>query len=262
MGVDDDLRGGGRFRLTVDRGARLIGKRGEPRALEHEAAALRMLRGTGLAPNLIAVTPGENVTELLDGSPRPLATVGDDALVELGRIVRRLHDTRIAARGGRQTWRSAARSVTAYARRRVADIDPVPAELRPLVDAARRAAATVRCDDERPFRLLHGDLVAGNIVWTPAPVLVDWEFWRIGDPAEDLAYLAVVNDLTPSALDRVLSGYGRRSMEDRLAPWMGICALDAAVWYLNLGDGDAAKPLLTAAERSLSSPRPGEPSDR
>jgi thiamine kinase-like enzyme len=44
--------------------------------------------------------------------------------------------------------------------------------------------------------LLHGDVGAGNIIWRPLPTLIDWEDWRIGDPAEEIAYIFTEDILT------------------------------------------------------------------
>lgn len=105
-------------------------------------------------------------------------------------------------------------------------------------------------DPERPFRLLHGDLVRENIVWTPpGPRLVDWEFWRMGDPAEDLAYLCEVNALTPPAVAAVLQGYSVEGMGERVDAWRPLVALDAGLWYLAHGDAARGEALLARAER-------------
>lgn len=46
--------------------------------------------------------------------------------------------------------------------------------------------------------LMHGDVSGPNIVWSPAPVLIDWEFVRLGDPADEIASLFGQNALTAS----------------------------------------------------------------
>ena len=85
-----------------------------------------------------------------------------------------------------------------------------------------------------------------NVVWGPdGPALVDWEFWRMGDPAEDLAYLAELNAL-PDAGPRpaVLEGYGRAEAAAAVAAWRALVALDAGGWYLREGMEAEARPLL------------------
>ena len=44
--------------------------------------------------------------------------------------------------------------------------------------------------------LLHGDIGPGNVLWGPDPVLIDWEYTRLGDPADEIAYLFDQNALT------------------------------------------------------------------
>lgn len=41
----------------------------------------------------------------------------------------------------------------------------------------------------RSFGLLHGDLHAGNLLLTPEPVFLDWEFASFGDPVTDMAFI-------------------------------------------------------------------------
>jgi aminoglycoside phosphotransferase (APT) family kinase protein len=98
--------------------------------------------------------------------------------------------------------------------------------------------------------MLHGDLVEANVVWGPGgPALVDWEFWRLGDPAEDLAYACELNRLPPAACRALLAGYGAPGMEERIDAWRTIVALDAAAWYLREGMPAQAAPLLTRGRR-------------
>ena len=51
-----------------------------------------------------------------------------------------------------------------------------------------------------PFRLVHGDLQAANVLVTPDDTwhLIDWEFARIGDPREDLGYYNAYSGAVPA----------------------------------------------------------------
>ena len=91
-------------------------------------------------------------------------------------------------------------------------------------------------------------------MWGPeGPALVDWEFWRMGDPAEDLAYLAEVNRLPDPVLAAVARrlrparGRGRRR---RLAGADGRST--PAGWYLREGMEAEARPLLERGAELLA----------
>jgi aminoglycoside phosphotransferase (APT) family kinase protein len=53
-----------------------------------------------------------------------------------------------------------------------------------------------------PFRLVHGDFQAANVLVTPDDAwhLIDWEFARIGDPREDLGYYNAYSEAVPPNL--------------------------------------------------------------
>lgn len=236
-------------RFTVTRGADgcTYVKDGDPTALAREARALRLLDGADFAPRLIEHATGRLVTEALPGEPRELAELARDETRALGATLRQLHDRARRVRGGRHTWAGRATTLRAYGRRRLADIAPgAPAGLR------RRVAAgftLVEPDDPQPFRMLHGDLVAANIVWTPRPHLVDWEFWRTGDPAEDLAYLVAVNRLGAGWERDLLDGYrADPAIRARVAAWKDVTRLDAAAWYAAHGHHDLAVELTADIE--------------
>jgi aminoglycoside phosphotransferase (APT) family kinase protein len=88
------------------------------------------------------------------------------------------------------------------------------------------------------FALLHGDLSPGNILWQPNADdvrLIDWEFSRDGDPAEDLAYLIAEGKLTPETFSDVAEGYiaggGEPWALARVPAWLPLVALDAELWW-------------------------------
>ena len=101
---------------------------------------------------------------------------------------------------------------------------------------------------EGPLAFLHGDLVAANVLWPPeGPVLVDWEFARMGDPAEDLAYLAELNELPGAVHGAVLAGYDAPGVAARVDGWRGLVAADAGGWYLAHGMAQEADRMLARA---------------
>jgi thiamine kinase-like enzyme len=90
--------------------------------------------------------------------------------------------------------------------------------------------------------------VAANVLWpADGPVLIDWEFHRMGDPAEDLAYLAELNGLPDDVVSRVLEGYGAPGMAARVEAWRGLVAADAGGWYRAQGMHEEAGRMLARA---------------
>ncbi len=232
----------------------LVEKRGPAAALAREAAALRLVAGRPWAPQLVADEPGLVRTTRCPGAPRPVAALDAGDARRLGEVLREAHDAHRSGEGGLDAWPSPAVSLADYRARRAEDTE---AALEGTAHAglARRALAAPLPErgGARPFRLLHGDLVEANLVWGPdGPALVDWEFWRMGDPAEDIAYLAEVNRLPDAALDAVLGGYGRPEVAAAVGAWRALVALDAGAWYLREGMDAEAGPLLARGARLAS----------
>ena len=103
-----------------------------------------------------------------------------------------------------------------------------------------------------------------NIVWNGSvPALVDWEFCRMGDPAEDLAYLVEVNAVPADLVAALVRGYGPPAIDRRVDAWRGLAAADAAGWYLaEEMEAEAAPLLARAAELAEPSPSPRRPTGR
>ena len=227
----------------------LVVKLADPAAVRREVAALRALVGLDVAPELVAAAPGVLVTRRLPGTPRPADDLGPEHLRALGGAVRRAHERRHAASGGLRSWRAPARSLAAYRRLRARDALALARDgERELAERVARALPPPPPVARPAFRLLHGDLWSGNVVWQGrTPRLADWEFWRGGDPAEDLAYLAEMDGLDERRLRALLAGYGDPGMRPRVEAWRGLVALDAGLWYLRHGDRRRGGPLLARA---------------
>ena len=247
--LERPLRSGGRFAVSaVDGPPGRVIKRGPPGPLAREARALRLVDGLAVAPRLARTEPGAIVTDLLDGAERPLDRLPPTAARALGRTLRAVHESQRTATGWLPGWRSRARSLDAYRRRRAADASAAAGGDAALANRVADGLPPLTAGaDARPFRLLHGDLVSSNVLWTPEPRLVDWEFWRMGDPAEDLAYLAEVNAMPEAVFARVLDAYGDRVVAYRVDGWRAVCALGAGLWYRNAGADSAARRLLRRA---------------
>ncbi|HTI32040.1 MAG TPA: phosphotransferase [Miltoncostaea sp.] len=225
-----------RFTVVIGAGgAPSVEKRGDADALAREAAALADVAGRPWAPALIRHEPGLLMTARIPGGARDLARLGRDDARRLGAVLREVHAVRATPSG-----------LAAYRERRAAAADRSLAGT-PDAGLARRLARWPVADG--PLAFLHGDLVAANVLWPPdgGPVLIDWEFARMGDPAEDLAYLAELNALPDEVIDAVLEGHGMPAAAARVDAWRGLVAADAAGWYLAHGMVDEAAPLLARA---------------
>lgn len=88
----------------------------------------------------------------------------------------------------------------------------------------------------RTFSRLHGDLSHGNILWQDdVPAFIDWEYSRVGDPAEDLAYLLTEQDVgvgnaTPLQRAYVEAG-GDPDAARRVPTYALFTAVDSALWW-------------------------------
>ena len=96
--------------------------------------------------------------------------------------------------------------------------------------------------------VVHGDLRLGNLIVRDGDLgaIIDWEFWHLGDPCEDLAWLCARpwrfgSDDLPAAglgtLDELLEGFGGDVAPERMlwwhviseAKWGAYCARQGAL---------------------------------
>ncbi len=126
--------------------------------------------------------------------------------------------------------------------------DPLPAaiqaRLRGAANSVQRSWEAAR--DDRSFRtgatlaLLHGDPGPGNILWGPGPVLIDWEYARPGDPADEIAYLFDQNGLSPGRRAAFWRGYregvsSQASLDNvinRVDWWEPVTLLGSGLWWV------------------------------
>lgn len=210
-----------------------------------EAAALAHLAGAGIAPRLVAVGDGVLVTERVGGRPLPAAAWSLTQATQLGRLLRRVHELPLPGVLAAELAGAPSREVRLAAIRR----DCVP-EARGMTEAAIGALAGA---SSLPPVLLHGDLWSGNVVWDDdVAVIVDWEYARPGEPAEDLAYLAALDELSDPTLDAILDGYGADAQVRASArAWRPLMAAWSGSWYTRRGDTDRGARLLAHAARLL-----------
>jgi aminoglycoside phosphotransferase (APT) family kinase protein len=191
--------------------------------------------------------------EFLAGSPQELGSATPEELTRLGSVVAALHGR--AADGLAESW-GATGDIASYAESRLESIlcglawvrAPLPALIRDRLEAAADSLETCweRWREAESFRtdemlaLLHGDIGPGNILWGPDPVLIDWEYTRLGDPADEIAYLLDQNGLTASRRQAFWRGYREStSSQVRLAHvarrvdwWERLTLLGSTLWWV------------------------------
>jgi aminoglycoside phosphotransferase (APT) family kinase protein len=191
--------------------------------------------------------------QFLAGRQQDLQTVGLTEIEQVASLVAWIHERPI---GGLGESMGTATTVASYADDRLRAIlstlawarDPLP---KTLQDRLRRAAGSLAesfaaCRDSASFNsgetlsLLHGDIAPGNVLWTPSPCLIDWEYTRLGDPADEMAYTFDQNALTPSQRRAFWDGY-RQGMDsrsrlthinERVGWWEPVTLLGSALWWV------------------------------
>ena len=219
-------------------------------AAAREAAALARVAGHGLAPDLIAHGDGVLVTELIDGDVLPLASLAAEQAGALGAALARLHALERSEEGAYDGWTAPARSLDEYRRRRAEQIREGASGALAAALSATSTPSPHASPAGPPFVLVHGDLWGGNIVWQGTrPTLVDWEFQRMGDPVEDLAYAVAMDDMPDGLVTALLQGYGRPDFIDAVRWWRPLLAAGCARWYAEEGDAERAAALEAQVRR-------------
>ncbi len=226
---------------------------------EREARVLRRVGGLA-APRLYDFrctspwfdTPSMCM-EFLPGSAQELGSAAPEKLERLGRVVAALHahpvDGLVATLAGTD-------AIASYAESRLKSIlsglvwvrAPLPARIRDRLEGA--AGALRSCwevwRDAECFRtpealaLLHGDIGPGNVLWSPDPAMIDWEYTRLGDPADEIAYLFDQNGLTAPRREAFWRGYrAGDSRQLHLAPvvhrvdwWERLTLFGSTLWWV------------------------------
>lgn len=226
---------------------------------EREAAVLAKVGGVA-APELYDFrrtsawfdTPAMCM-RFLPGRRRDPRTVGLTEIGRLASLVAWVHERPVDGLGESM---GKATTIASYAGDRLRAIlsalawarDPLPETLQ---DRLRSAAASLAdgfeasrdsggFDSGEPLALLHGDIAPGNVFWSPGPCLIDWEYTRLGDPADELAYTFDQNALTASQRRAFWDGY-RHGMDGRSRPapiiervgwWEPVTLLGSALWWV------------------------------
>lgn len=175
-----------------------------------EARMQRLAAVHGLANDVIYASPTVLMTEYVPGRVWTNDDMHDERhLVQLARLLRRVHGL---PRSGRRF--DALRAAEQYASRVASS------------SAVERAAVDEHIDilrslqEPAEFCCCHNDVVAGNILATPALRLLDWEYAADNDPLFDVAIAVVEHDLGDAQVACLLEAYARdrdRSLRDRLS---------------------------------------------
>jgi aminoglycoside phosphotransferase (APT) family kinase protein len=103
-----------------------------------------------------------------------------------------------------------------------------------------------------PFTLVHGDAQPGNVIVEEGqlPLVIDWEFTRIGDPREDLAYYAQIPmppniyQMDPAgylAQYRELTGFSEELVNTDTVDWFRTMAMSALIIQVAQGTDSFAQ---------------------
>lgn len=184
------------------------------------------------------------------GAPRDLLAVAPAELTQLGQGLGWLHEQQ---RNGYAIWpdyREHPGTRADAVRARIASLDAWRHADDPTADALVAALHELPLDpqagwQETSFALLHGDLSPGNILWSAdddgadtahaQAHLIDWEYARAGDPAEELAYLISEAGLSAEQFEALAEGWLEVHDDPwalaRLPVWLPFVAVDSALWW-------------------------------
>jgi thiamine kinase-like enzyme len=193
--------------------------------------------------------------QFVPGHQMELGSATPAEIERLGSVVRWVHDRPVddlvEGHEGEDV-----EDMAAYAERRLRSIvstliwvrDPVPGVTQDRLRAAADAVGTTlaRSRAARSFHtgealaLQHGDIGPGNVRWGPDPVLIDWEYARLGDPADEIAYVFDQNGLTGAQREEFWRGYrvgtgggaALAQIIDRVGWWEPVTLLGSALWWV------------------------------
>jgi aminoglycoside phosphotransferase (APT) family kinase protein len=260
-----------------------LGHRGAAGRLRAEREARVLAKVGGLAgPRLYdfsAEVPGFDgpvmCLQFLQGDQPDLAAVAPEDFERLGRLIHWLHAQPV---DDFRDWAPPGLGLSGYAQERWRDHlasrlgairDPLPSRLQEQLNAA--VAVVVEALQELEglssvggdqLALLHADISGANLLWVPEPVLIDWEYARLGDPADEVAYLFTQNSLPQLQQDAFWRGYSDglpdtqvHTLAQRVRHWEPVTLLGSVLWWLEAWSRTEAA---SAAEQNDSS-LPREP---
>lgn len=192
--------------------------------------------------------------QFIRGQQLDLSEVGPGDHQRLGGLVWWLHDQPVE---DLQDWTPGHMGLFSYveerweehlASRLSAVRDPLPGPLQRRLrravgltsDAAEELKGLVQGDHSERLVLLHADISGANLLWAPNPVLIDWEYARLGDPADEIAYLFTQNNLRTNQQESFWRGYSTNMdptqlnrIAERVRLWGPITILGSILWWLD-----------------------------
>jgi aminoglycoside phosphotransferase (APT) family kinase protein len=225
---------------------------------EREARVLDRVGGTA-GPKLYSFSadaPGfagpVMCLEFIAGRHQDLAEAEPERLTRLGQLIRWLHGQPVSDIEDFEDMRLSAYVEQRWQQHLVSRVgairDPLPDELQErLQGAVAGASAAVQelkglaeAAFEERLVLLHADISGANVLWRPEPVLIDWEYARLGDPADEVAYLFTQNALSGAQEDAFWAGYSDglgpaqvSQVAGRVRWWRPITLLGSVLWWLD-----------------------------
>lgn len=210
----------------------------------NEAVCARQAAAEGIGPRVLYAQDGILVTEAIEGSPLCEGqSLDSETVTDIARLLGRLH-----------------RVVPSEA---VAIADPIAACRRYLArvpnhlivqsHGARFREILDTAPDPSPTCFIHGDAFPENFIDDGQRVwLIDWEYAGLGDPAIDLAFVAMNFELSPDQIRDLLDAYGGDVSTSRVLSLISVAGLRDALWCLVEEEvRGLSDPLVEYAERSF-----------
>jgi aminoglycoside phosphotransferase (APT) family kinase protein len=193
--------------------------------------------------------------QFVPGEQRELVSATSRDIEHLGSVIGRVHALPADDLG---EWFPDSTNNETYVDRRLESIfsklqsvrDPLPVLLQRRMKRALRqvnerletARSVESFEANEGLVLLHGDVAAGNIIWAPEPVLIDWEYARLGDPSDEVAYVFSQNILTTAQRKAFWRGYRRcmdprrhlKHLVDRVGWWEPMTLLGSVLWWVDM----------------------------
>ena len=191
---------------------------------------------------------------MLEALPGAAVALDAERARVLGPVLRRLHDSRVSGHGAWPDWDAPETAVGAYHARSVTSALAWAGERTDVATAIAVRLPVPGPGDGPPFRRLHGDLWGGNLLWDAGAVrLVDWEYCRQGDPAEELAYLLEMDSVGEEVAEALLTAYGG-PIAERVRAWRPLAALMAGLWFHDAGMDERGATLVERAAALCAAP--------